>query len=142
MTRMEQILIAITIAFWLTICIVTIRNFMAALLLLILVVPLPAESRTAKWVRRGAAIGSCAISGYDALQTDHYVNHVGGYTERSPLGSGKALFTVKAGACILPVVVGERSKSNLIKQSMTAVSVSTGVVFGVSVKHNLSTIRR
>jgi len=78
---------------------------------------------------------SCVLSGYDAWQTNKYVNN-GPYIEHGRLGSGPAFFTVKAGLCIAPIVVGETTKSELVKYLTLDFSAANSFVTTVTIVHN------
>jgi hypothetical protein len=107
--------------------------------LLVALLPITANANDHKWLRRMTAAASCALSAYDAIQTSHYVG-TQGITERNPVGSGPALWNIKAGTCVIPIVVGETSKSPIMKNSMMGISIGSAVMFGTTIYHNQGVI--
>ena len=107
------------------------------LLLLLIATGLNAEPKILRRVVYGL---SCALSGYDAWQTNKYVNN-GTYIEKGRLGSGNLFFSVKAGLCAAPIIVGETSKSNLVKYLTLEFSTTNTAINAITVVHNERTIR-
>ena len=83
------------------------------LVILLLQIPAPAETRAGRWVRRGATSLLCATSAIDAIQTVSLAGRPGIYESNSLFRRNQGVNVpmvvgMKALVCATSVVLGER----------------------------------
>jgi hypothetical protein len=104
-----------------------------AVMVVLLITTLHAESRWHKWARRTIAAAACAASAVDGYTS---ANRIDGYTlvEANPMlrnGNGSVnvgrMVSLKIGMCAAPFLVGELGNESMKSSALVGASGSLGV---------------